>query len=337
MIVTVGGAYRNSGDYLIGDRARALLRRHVDEEIVAVDRKSVTEATYELFNRARAVMLAGGPAYQRGIYPSIYPLDRARVGVPIIPYGLGWKAPIGKTVESFNFNPEALDFITGIHGSIQWSSVRDPLTKDVLAHNGVSNVLMTGCPAWYDLEHFDREFQFVSEPRRVVLSMPAVMQPGVRELMQWLSARFPKAERIVAFHHGIVPARTKRGFQTGRDNFRFALRSMRHGWRIRSLAGSLPKMEELYGSSDLHVGYRVHAHLLCLSRRQSSILINEDARGAGQARALGSESVMVGDGDIAPIQGAVERHFETRGEQVKHSIAAMRATYPTMREFLASI
>lgn len=42
-----------------------------------------------------------------------------------------------------------------------------------------------------------------------------------------------------------------------------------------------------YDECDLHIGYRVHAHIYNLSRRKRSILIEEDVRGAGVNHALG--------------------------------------------------
>lgn len=337
MIVTIGGAYRNSGDHLIGDRARSLLRRFVDDDVVAIDRRAIDDSAYDLFNRARAVMLAGGPAYQRKIYPAIYPLDLRRVKVPVIPYGLGWKAPAGKAIENFEFSPESLDFIRQVHSGIELSSVRDPLTLDVLNHNGVSNVVMTGCPAWYDLEHFDTPYRFSPEVKTLVLSMPAVMQPGVFELLEWLTKEFPRARRVISFHHGILPARTRSGLRVGRQNAAFALSAIRRGWSVASLAGSLKKMERLYTAADLHIGYRVHAHLLCLSRRRASILINEDARGVGQARALEAGNLTVGNDKIATYQKAVLDHLSSGGKQVENSIEIMRATLPTMQRFLSTL
>ncbi len=338
VIITVCGAYRNCGDHLIGARARALLRAHVEEDITVVDRKSIGPEHYESFNAARAVLLTGGPAYQHSIYPNIYPIDRAQVRSRLIPYGLGWKAPVGKTIESFAFKEPALEFIRDIHKECTFSSARDPLTQSVLAHNGVENVLMTGCPAWYDLEHFEKSFTFSGDPRTLVLSMPAKMQPGVFDLMVWLTKRFPKARRIASFHHGLVPSRNKVGRDRAKDFLKFSASAVRRGWRVVSLANSLEKMEDLYGNADFHIGYRVHAHLLCLSQRRASVLINEDTRGAGQARALGAPSLdMKKSGDIVHIQEAVEHHFSSRGSNVEQSVETMRQTYPVMKQFLATI
>ncbi|ODR97414.1 hypothetical protein AUC69_12450 [Methyloceanibacter superfactus] len=337
MIVTICGAYRNAGDHLIGHRARELLRVHGFADIVTVDRKSIGPEHYDLFNKARAVLLCGGPAYQRGIYPTIYPLERERVTPPIVPYGLGWKWPATKDPETFQFTDEAAAFVSDIHQKIEFSSARDPLTVECLARFGVANVLMTGCPAWYDLESLEKPYAFRDDVRSIVLSMPAKMQPGTYELMAWLTKRFPKARRTLSFHHGLLPSWTPRGREIARDYLMFAGRAILNGWRVESLAESLPKLEALYGDSDLHIGYRVHAHLFCLSRRVSSILISEDSRGVGQAAALGATCLTIDRGTLSPIQNAVEAHFKSRGAEVAHSVETMRETYPTMQRFLATL
>ncbi len=337
MIVAICGAYRNAGDHLIGDRGRALLRSYVDPEIITIDRRSIEPGHYDVFNRARAVVLCGGPAYQRAIYPGIYPIERERVTPAIVPYGLGWKGPAKGSPDTFRFKPDAVDFIRAIHGRIEVSSARDPLTVEVLARQGVSNVLMTGCPAWYDLSTFENPYAFKDEVRTLVLSMPPALQPGTFDLMVWLGRRFPKARRVLSFHHGLLPSNTPKGREVARQFVRFSASAMMRGWRVAGLAGSLSKLETLYGSADLHVGYRVHAHLFCLSRRISSILICEDSRGVGQAKAFGSPVLTVDDGNLDKIKAAVESHFATRGEAVVRSISIMRDTFPTMRRFLASI
>ncbi len=338
MIVTLCGAYRNSGDHLIGDRARALLRKFVDDEIVVIDRKFIRSEHYDIFNNARAVLLTGGPAYQKAIYPSVFPIERERVRKPIIPYGLGWTSPLGTDPKGFRFSPGATDFIKGIHSNISASSCRDPITLDVLNSHGIDNVIMTGCPVWYDLSALDVEYEFSHDVRTLVLSMPASMQVGVFELMNWLTKRFPKAKRILSYHHGMIPAYNKVGFQRARAFARFSASALKRGWRLASLAGSLPKMESIYQRADLHIGYRVHAHLLCLSQRKPSILINEDMRGVGQSRALGTTELNVtAENNLDQIRSMVETHFDTRGSETEKNINIIRKTFPAMKEFLLRI
>ncbi|GIT89411.1 polysaccharide pyruvyl transferase family protein [Roseobacter sp. OBYS 0001] len=338
MIVTVCGAYVNCGDHLIGARARSLLREHVEQDILVVDRKAITPEHYARFNDARAVLLTGGPAYQIGIYPDIYPIDRDKVSSRIIPYGLGWKAHLDIQSDAFSFEPQAKAFVQAIHSNIETSSVRDPLTKTVLAANGVDNVLMTGCPAWYDLEHFEKTYQFQETPKTLILSMPPKIQPGLFDLMTWLSKRFPNTRKIASLHHGFLPTRDKAGFKRARGFLKFAAAAGLKGWAMSSLGGNLDKMEALYAGADMHVGYRVHAHLLCLSQRKASILINEDSRGEGQAKALNAPSLnMDKSGDIEHIKAAVEEHFVSKGANIETSIETMRETYPVMKQFLATI
>jgi hypothetical protein len=337
MIVALCGAYRNCGDHLIGMRARALLRTFVQDDIITLDRKALTDDHYVMFNKARAVVLCGGPAYQREMYPNVYALDRSRVRAPIRPLGLGWKSAAHKAPDAFKFTPASEAFIRAIHERIPFSSARDPLTVDVLGHTGVKNVSMTGCPAWYDLGRLERDYEHKPDVRRLALSVPAVMQPGVKELMTWLTQRFPSAHRVASFHHGLVPSSTPKGRETGRDFVAFARAAKAAGWEIVGLANSLARMEALYDEVDLHVGYRVHAHIFCLSRRIGSILINEDARGVGQCRALGAPNLTIDGANIEAIKAAVEHHFERRGEAVARSVQVMRATFPKMRAFLETV
>lgn len=337
MIVTICGAYRNSGDHLIGARGRALVRRFVDEDVVTLDRKAISEGDYAIMNRASAVLLCGGPAYQKEIFPKIYPLDLDRVKVKVVPFGLGWKAPVGMDPGRFAFAPAAQAFVSRVHEGIAESSVRDPLTWQVIRNQGIENVRMTGCPAWYDIDHLETAYRHKPEPRSIVLSMPAVMQPGVVELMEWLTRRFPKARRTVSFHHGLIPSYDSKGMKKAGRFLAFSAKAVRLGWGVQSLAASLPKMEALYGAADLHVGYRVHAHLLCLSRRTASVLINEDIRGEGQARALGQTPLSVGNGDIGPITAEIDALYATRGEAVERAVETMRSTFPEMRGFLETL
>ena len=55
---------------------------------------------------------------------------------------------------------------------------------------------------------------------------------------------------------------------------------------IVDITGSVEGFK-VYDDCDLHIGFRVHAHIYNLSNRHLSILIEEDGRGAGVNEALG--------------------------------------------------
>ena len=50
-------------------------------------------------------------------------------------------------------------------------------------------------------------------------------------------------------------------------------------------------MERVYDEAEIHVGYRLHAHLYFLSHRKPSFLLEEDGRGRGASEALGLRGV----------------------------------------------
>ena len=62
------------------------------------------------------------------------------------------------------------------------------------------------------------------------------------------------------------------------------------GVKTVDISGSA-KAFSVYDDCDLHIGYRVHAHIYNLSQRNISLLIEEDGRGAGVNQALGLNSI----------------------------------------------
>ena len=336
MLVTLTGAFRNSGDYLIGHRGRALLRKYVDAEVVDLNRLAVKDSDYSMLNQARAIVLCGGPAYQSQIYPKIYPLKVDELTTKIVPMGLGWKGNLAQQPEDFKFPEPAENFIRKIHSNIKLSSVRDDITLGILNSMGLKNVSMTGCPAWYDLEYIDRDYGFVANPKKIVFSLPAKPQPDTFGIIDWLAKEFPRAERVMALHHGWRPSKSEKGNAMRNWHLRVAAFGALRGWRTASIADGLDRMLKLYETSDLHVGFRVHAHLLSLSQRRASLLIAEDSRGVGQVESLGGSALLAGAGPQATID-ALRAHMDTRGSGITQSVQVMQATFPRMVAFLETI
>ena len=97
-------------------------------------------------------------------------------------------------------------------------------------------------------------------------------------------------------------------------------------------------MRELYLNCDLHIGYRVHAHLFCLSQRIPSILVSEDYRGVGQNLSLGMPDLRIDqNGDISKLKEEIEFHFDSRGERVANAIKTIDTTFPIMKNFLCFV
>lgn len=333
MLVTLTGAFKNSGDYLIGHRARTLLASHTDHEVVNINRKEITSDTYKILNSAKAVLLTGGPAYQVGIYPQVYDLKLSQIEVPVIAYGLGWKGKLGQSPNQFRFNPEAEDFVRGIHATTLFSSARDYLTVEVLNQIGVSNVSMTGCPAWYDEEKLATDFEW-REIKTLVFSMPAVPQESVLPLLRHLAKRFPRAKKYLAFNAGYKSTRSKNASEFTRWNYKVMALAALKGFEPVSFESDFDKFQKILSGSDLHIGFRVHSHIYSLSQRIASALIAEDSRGIGQMEAMGSPILSATQSAEALIAG-IDQMLDTKGIQVQEAIEKMRQTHPKMVEFIS--
>lgn len=333
MLITLTGAFKNSGDYLIGHRARALLAAHTDHEIVDFNRKEITADSYELFNKASAVLLTGGPAYQAGIYPGVYNLDLSRLSVPVVAYGLGWKGKLGQEPKDFSFTPDSEKFVKTIHEFPFVSSARDHLTTEVLANLGIKNTSMTGCPAWYDEEKLDQDFE-EREIKTLVFSMPAVIQDSVLPILKYLAKKYPKAKKYLAFNAGFSSTRNTGAAEITKWNSNIKLRAKLLGFSAVSFESDFPKFLEIQSSANLHVGFRVHSHIFSLSQRIASVLIAEDSRGVGQLEALGSPVLSAKQGPKELVE-QIDLQLSNQSKSVQQAVLKMRQTHKTMVEFIS--
>ncbi len=340
MIVILTGAYRNVGDHLIGIRAKALLKKYVDSHIINLDRCSIKAKDYSTINKAKMVVLCGGPAYQRNMYPGIYQLNYKNIQVPIIPFGLGWKSNLEDIPSSFTFNSSSLEFIKTIHASIQVSSARDILTQKLLNYLGINNVIMTGCPAWYDLDFLPLNYSHSDQVEQVVVSMPARYHPQIPLLLKYLIQRFPNSKKFATFHHGFWLKSNLANFnlKASSDFLRMYLISAKNGFHSLDLSKNIEKLEIYDVKNSLHVGYRVHAHLYCLSHRKQSFLLCEDIRGVAQAKSLEHPYFCISDEKaISKLDICLNKHFNTGGRQIQDTVQNMNRIFESMIDFLNTI
>jgi hypothetical protein len=308
MYTLLVGAKENAGDFLIVDRAKKLLKEHRPEhEFLELRRWESLDPYLDDVNRTSAIILCGGPAYQKTFYPGIYPLveNLNRIKVPLIPLGLGWKGFPGDetNLENYSFTDSSIALLRKIHAEARITSCRDYLTKRVLARHGFNNVMMTGDPAWYDLTHIGKSFVPPSNLNSIILSTPAynIFYPQSIEVAKALKTLFPEAKVLCTFHHGwnesTYLSREKAiSFQHLKEAFE------RNGFETITLAADLQGMEDLYRNADLHVGYRLHAHLYFLSHRKPSFLLEEDGRARGASETLGLRGIPAWSRSGDPMQ-----------------------------------
>jgi hypothetical protein len=339
MLLVLHGAKRNVGDFLIRQRALALIDKFCGDESVEVRPRwePIPRATLE---QARAVVIAGGPGLSPHFYPGVFPLvaDLSQLRVPVLPVALGWVGRPKGHPEQMAFDPSSLDALRHIHRGIGWSSVRDVLSLQVLERADVGTTRMTGCVVWYDLDRLFGPIDAPSEIGDVVVTTPASLRlvPQCARLLAALAKRFPSARRRCVFHRGIGHGpHSKRASAIG--NHVLARAATRSGWEVVDAAGNLDAIA-FYAHADLHVGYRVHAHLAFLSARRPSILIEEDGRGAGQAMTLHPEVRLSTDTvTIAEIVRTVDNELANDFPMLRSAVATIDRTFPEMQATLEQL
>jgi hypothetical protein len=293
MYVVLTGAKKNAGDFLITARALALLGKlRPERRVVTLPSWEPLDPHLSTLAEARAVIIPGGPGYQRNLHPDVYPLTTplSRIKPPIVPLGLGWKAFPGDDVSArhYAFSPSALAALRRMAEAGPGLGCRDAQTLEILHRFGLPGVL-TGCPAWYDLAHLGRAPQPAAEPSRIAFTPPEL--PLYREqslaVAHTLRELYPKATLLAVFHRGIDEADAHLTRASAHNNRVIADALGKLGYELVNASRGLEKLD-LYDGCDLHVGYRVHAHIFCTSHRRPSVLLHEDGRGRAQTDTLGT-------------------------------------------------
>jgi hypothetical protein len=300
--VILTGSKNNAGDFLIKDRAKHLLAwLRPDRELIDKDAwKPFDERTLNEVNKSRALILMGGPALQEKMRPRVYGLveNLDDIKVPIITMGIGWYSASGRWEDTHTYplNQSSLELLLRIDKSGFMSSVRDYHTLNVLHAHGFKNYLMTGCPALYCQDHIDIPIKYQPELRQVVFSLGVSLRSSQRMFRQMqdvvlrLRDSITPANLVVAFHHGLGQNYLN---SPGASKLLYIAQQKFSSWldvegiAYEDISGSAERLKSFYSGFDLHVGYRVHAHIFMSSISKPSILINEDGRGKALEKVLG--------------------------------------------------
>ncbi|MFW6125404.1 MAG: polysaccharide pyruvyl transferase family protein [Pirellulales bacterium] len=309
MFVVLSGAHQNAGDYLITERARDLLKRFAPgEELVQFPAAARLDEHLPEINRSRGIIILGGPGCRPNMYPRVYPLaeDLNAIRCPVFLLGSGWKARDASpaAIKGYKYDRRSLALLSRIASTRAGVSVRDHGTRHALRHNGVENVHVTGCPAWYDLECMGRPYVPPTSLTKLCFTPPVsagLRQQGVAAAKE-MAKLLPGVEKYACFHHGFayLGRSGNEAFFQDQRQLRSALSSL--GYQCVDLSGS--QAFGFYDDCSIHVGYRVHAHISMLSRRRTSFLLYEDARGFGVNDALGLPGVP----GFAPRSEAQRKH-----------------------------
>lgn len=293
--VILTGSKNNAGDFLIKYRAKKLFASlRSDRKIIDLNGWEKLDADkLAIVNRSKALILMGGPALVKDMVPKVYALtaNLDDIRVPIIMMGIGWKSQNGNWEDTYSYplNEKTLSLLHRIENSGYQSSVRDYHTLSAIRFSGFNNFLMTGCPAYYDIDSINKQLQ-LTEINKVAFSLgvsfleSSSMRRIMKENILACKARFSDKDFEVVFHHSLDRQQFKKYYGSSshvsrHNNFADWLDKNRINYI--DISGSAENLISYYSKVDLHVGYRVHAHIFMNSISKRSILISEDGRAKG--------------------------------------------------------
>ncbi len=295
-IAVLSGADKNAGDFLIVHRSKELLRKFFPGcELVDFARNQPLQPRLDELNQCTLVVFAGGPGYVPDMYPGRFPLveNLDDIVPPIMVLGMGGYTPT-RDVTNIRFSERSRELLSRIERDGFGLGCRDRITAELLRSNGFGAAVFTGCPAWYDLSKV-AEAGLLMKPERDQIETIAISDPAERgnlDAIKYLVSRleevFPDASIKIVFHRGWSADGHSRGALAKRQA-KLVSWAEKRGIRTVDISYGWEGFHE-YDTCDLHVGYRVHAHLYNVSQRKPSFLIEEDGRGFGANDALGRKT-----------------------------------------------
>ena len=276
MYTVLTGGKKNVGDFLITDRSMKLLRHFKpDDELFKLPHWEYFDSDLDKINSSKAIIIMGGPGFAETFYPKVYKFakDMSKIKVPIIPLGVGWNAVPGdyQSFKKFRFTDSSIKVIEKISKEAEYISVRDYYTKNILIRHGINNVLMTGCPVWYDIDSIGKKIKPLKEIRKIVFTPPqkSMYREQSIALMKEVRSKFKDAEIFCVFHRGIDANDEFTPAKDAVNNNLLVEAATKLNFKIVDAAFDLSKLD-FYVDCDLHIGYRVHAHLFFIAKRKIS-------------------------------------------------------------------
>lgn len=296
------GSKNNAGDFLIKYRAKQLFRTlRPDREIIDLNGwEEFDDEKLKTVNESQALILLGGPALIKNMRSKIYKMTENLddIKVPIISMGIGWHSVSGNWIDTYKYplNENDIKLLERINNSGYLSSVRDYHTLNAIRFKGFDNFIMTGCPAYYNLDDINKEVK-IPTINKVAFSLGVSfveslsMEKLIKDNILKTKELFKDKDFEVIFHHSLDKDKflSTHGSTTKHNNKHreFANWLELQNIQYTDISGSAENLINYYSNVDLHIGYRVHAHIFMNSITKFSILISEDGRAKGTKDVIG--------------------------------------------------
>ncbi len=299
-ILVVGRPFSNGGDFLIYKRIMELLKAVYPKAEIDLNLKNDAQFAIDEMNEYDAVVTGGGGAQYAEPYvkTSFFYQHFDEIKVPIHYMGTGLYGANGEnsTLYEYPYSEKMITYFNQVIERGGQLATRDWIVDTIFRNSGIRGAVMAGCPAWYDREMLERPekdkiFQesFADKQIRTV----AVSNHGLtknaqdhekklsqmKEVILFLQEKFPEVKIMLTFNDGYITKYSK--------YYNLSLQEWAEGCGVEcvDLSNDAAKFRAL-DVVDLHVGFRVHTHIYCISKMIPSLLIEEDIRGFGMNETL---------------------------------------------------
>jgi hypothetical protein len=303
-------------------------------------RAAPSAAGFAALEQAPCVVLAGANQLRDdwSVWPGLTAGRLRASRLRLVPFAIGLH---GDPRCNERMSEPTRELLLGMHERIECSSWRCPRTIDWLRRELpqlAPQLVMTGCPVVYDRPLLDGA-PFAAGERRVAVTVTERGDFWAREtaVLDFAARRFPRAQRFLVLHQNWSPP-TRLELLRHRfwpadaarldDYQRLRQYAVRRGFKV-VCPRDPDEGRAFYDSVDLHVGSRLHAHLLCLSRARRSWLVRVDGRADGIADSLGFP-LCLPDEIERELEGALAFDFERVRERARTDFAAMQRFVGTL-------
>ncbi|MCL2919638.1 polysaccharide pyruvyl transferase family protein [Shewanella litorisediminis] len=261
---------QNIGDQLITDSLIAMIKEiYPLAEIVTFWREDkFEEVSSELKHSDHIIFacLAIRPDFATKEYPYIQRLIDMDIPMSIISAGTSLDVSGTSDLDGY-LSKNSIEVLKKLDNKVKAFGVRGALSYKFLKDLGLNNIVHTGDVAFYSKPHRNKPFEQPGSIKEIVISDPhraVAYKNSFIELVSQLKSNFPDANLTVALH-GKNPLISKLC-----TNF---------GLKCESIYKNKEFGLEIYDNADMHIGFRVHAHVSMLKRRKISYLLEQDGRG----------------------------------------------------------
>ena|SRR5690554_1406000 len=260
---------KNIGDKLITNHLINAISEFGDYDFDIIWRAETWETVKDVVLSASHVFfacLAIRPKMHKIEYP--YLKDVVESGVPFSVIAAGTALNVGTISDIYSsFSTETRDLLKRVNEKATVATTRGYLSQEACHRLRLNKFIFSGDVAFYDSSRKGEEFRACRKIKKIVISDPhrsgqylesfSALYDGIVDL-------FPGADVVVA-QHGI--------------NYDISAFCESRAVKTEKIYENSDSGLDIYDDADLHVGFRVHAHVSALSRRVYSYLLEQDGRG----------------------------------------------------------